>query len=413
MKNKTLQKTLIGLLLLAVFFSPRFGGFRAQDFLLVLSILVWVVFPKSRNELQYIFRDSRVAKLGRLILVFLILSLAMTIVHILFGNLMVNPSLLFLVKEMQYFVLFGFILLNYDQAKFMLRLYFIFMGIQVVWGLAQIASGKAFGYYGIGLLGEGGSSQSGLVYFVGFAIALGHLLNAILERDKSKRKSLYFLFLLTLMLCVMSTASRTAIVAMAMTLVIAVVIFLLNRPWYLLISLAVGLPTTGLAYWWLTSFSGRIVFVDRALERLSMFSRGSSVRFWKWRYDIQGIMDYAPGWLVGMGAAVHNVYRGTLTLGADSQYLRIVYEKGVVGLALWCTIIITLFMLLRRNREYLGPLYHSWVLVTFGMLVTGVTHEVFVVVKIAESFWTFTGICLGWAYLVRQGSDKEDQLALS
>ena len=44
MKNKTLQKTLIGLLLLAVFFSPRFGGFRAQDFLLVLSILVWVVF---------------------------------------------------------------------------------------------------------------------------------------------------------------------------------------------------------------------------------------------------------------------------------------------------------------------------------------------------------------------------------
>src|SRR5690606_33455197 len=132
---------LIGLLLLAVFFSPRFGGFRAQDFLLVLSILVWVVFPKSRNELQYIFRDSRVAKLGRLILVFLILSLAMTIVHILFGNLMVNPSLLFLVKEMQYFVLFGFILLNYDQAKFMLRLYFIFMGIQVVWGLAQIASG--------------------------------------------------------------------------------------------------------------------------------------------------------------------------------------------------------------------------------------------------------------------------------
>lgn len=67
--------------------------------------------------------------------------------------------------------------------RFYVEVNFVFTGVQVLWGLLQMATGIGAGYYGTGVIGEPGSAQSGLVFFNGFAISLGYRLTGVRKAE--------------------------------------------------------------------------------------------------------------------------------------------------------------------------------------------------------------------------------------
>ncbi len=396
-KRNILQIVLMSLLILAIFFSPTFGSLRLQDFLLVLCVLAWI-FTKKIKGYGAIFSSKYIAQLRNMILFFLGFSLVINMVHILFGSLPINPSAIFYLKEIQYFVLFGFILFNHERSDFMLKLFVVSMSIQVLWGLGQIVSGNHLGYYGIGLLGEGGPSQSGVFYFMSFALSLGYLLYSFIHKEKANKRWFYFFASLACLLCVLGTVSRTSIMAAGATIALFLIFVLIKWPWYTFFITFLSSLTGTIGYTVLMNRQGSSTLITSVINRFTRFGTGSSVRMNKWERDIGLIMDYGPGWLVGMGTAVHNVILGFSTLAADSQYLRIIYEKGIIGLVIWIFLIVTLFQVIHKQKSYLGGLYYAWIFMITGLLVTGVTHEVFYVVKVSEVFWLFTGICIGLGF---------------
>lgn len=408
MKKQKLQKVFLYLLIFSIFFSPRLGKLRIQDFVLALTIIIWISSKKQTNKFYLAFLDKDIIILRRLIISSLIVSLLINIVYLSFGKITFNPSFIYFFKELQYYILFAFFSISYLFSNSMLKVFNIFMGIQVAWGLWQIASGKLLGFYGIGLIGETGPSQTGLVYYMSFALAIGYLIDSIVEKSKIRDIIKHILFTTATIIVVMATASRTAIIAMGLSIILSLLIILFKKPMMIFITAYLSIPASLFVFISLHNkkLSSKLN-LNTAFERLSRFSRGYSIRIAKWQKDINMILTYKPGWLIGMGTAIHNILRGTSTLGADNQYLRILYEKGFIGLAFWLMIIFKLASIIWNNKCYLGSLFYSWFLVLLGMLITSVTHEVFYVVKISESFWLLSGIVVGKILLNKQRAIDE------
>ncbi|QKT04807.1 hypothetical protein HUS23_13795 [Ectothiorhodospiraceae bacterium 2226] len=386
------------LALVSVYISPRLGAHvTATDLLLVLAALV-VPFVLPR---LWRISGGLPVLLG---IAFLVYAFLVTVaMYPIIGTSVVRSSL-FGARLIEAFVMFAIaVYLGYTRPRLFLSAVGLGAGIVIVYGLFQIVTGRFSGYYGyIGLLGERGPSQAGAVIYLTFVslLFLGYLF----------RRGMFTLGAVLVIFLLVGTISRTALVALvAVSTVGLVVVWLAGSrrlAWYqhrITLLLFLGVLISGAA-----AIQFLPDLMDRVAHRASASDSGISIRMAKWQGQIDQLNAVSPLlWLsgAGLGSYQHLAQKETTRLGLDSQYMWLMMEVGVVGALLWLGWLGTIILRIYRCNPQIG---HFAFLMLFGMLVMGITHEIFLVGKPSMLFFALLGGALGLAAQMREAGQHHE-----
>jgi O-antigen ligase len=370
-------------LILSLFLIPGFNyegiGFRLDDLIVVLMsfILFIILFQQKKIKMSPIIKC---------LVAYLMYSFLISVVHILLGEL--RPIyMLFFIKEIQYFIYFlsfYYMAMNNDNFSIKVEKVFVFSSLATLgWGVYQLITGNIVGYYGIGIISISAPSQSGVVLMV---ISIFMLYMSIYNKRRSLFYTLAFFLASAL---TFATISRTGI---------SILIALLGV--YLLISMfrkwnAIKVLIGGYLIVLLVPLAYLLVgdLVKSILERFSRFNEGASGRIGFWQHFLS--QSDTMGHIFGNGKGFMQVIVGTFTLKADSQYVRLILEVGIVGLILWVGLIssILIFSIKNMKNNYHDSLFLF--LLTVGFILIGVTQEGYLVAIQGSLYWILTGLFIG------------------
>lgn len=382
------------LLIFSIFVSPRLGASATgTDILTIIAAPALIFHLRRAREI-----------LGNRILVPATLFLVYSLVVSAITALPIHQSL-FNFAAFQFRIAQGFIILALVAvaASYYPRLVqraFVF-GIAVIGGYAlyQLVTRNFNGYYGfIGLPFERGPSQGGTVFAMS-AIFFVYLINM------GRRRLVLAFCMIALIGCAVGTISRTSMLGLGTTIVLfpilalslrRVPLFARNMRLYFSIMIVAGFG----AFAFLTYTGVGPDLVEYALRRLANIEGSSEVRTTRWMEYFHALEQRTGlAYLTGLGLGAHQAVMGKAVLAFDSQYLRLVFETGVVGFLLWVWAHLNLLRRIRRlNRLHL---FCALLLTTFiGMVCF--THEILFVGKPAAAYYAFMGFFLGEAYRVSQ-----------
>ncbi|MCP1154172.1 hypothetical protein NKS27_17415 [Peribacillus frigoritolerans] len=380
--EKTVSNLTI-IMISSLFLLPSYSvagfGLRLEDFIVViLGIFMLFVFFRKYVEIETSF--------NKWIFAFTIYVFLISIINIVFNNL--NPVYLFYyLKEVQYFIYFFVLLYATRYAKFrikFIKLLLIMSLVTMAWGAYQLLFNNTVGYYGIGVLSETSSSQSGGLYFL-ISVFFLYMINIT---KRNIKRTVYFLLFIGSVGLVLATVSRTAIMALTVVYPLYMIFTIFRiKAIRVVIWLYVIILTSPILYWLLRDYLYTIT------ERLSRIDSGSSIRSRKWEW----ILSYGSdlGFVFGEGRGFAQTVTGGFTLGTDSQYVRNILELGAVGTTLFMFIILGLLFFAFKNLKSMYAESLFIILVTVGFLVMSVTHEVFLVTIQASMFWILMGGFVG------------------
>lgn len=383
-QNMNTIRTFVLLMVMSIFLTPSLDIFgtslRFEDFL--------VIFVTIALTVRLFFKDVINNKLTRFINYYILLSVIVTVLHYFTGD--IKPIyFLFLLKEIQFFIyfyVFMFAALYIEKLENQIYKILFLMGIiNIAWGLYQIIFG-AKGYYGIGIINTSAPSQSGGVFLI-ITLFMLFYKNYI---DKKWQPIVLILTIVSGLLTV-ATISRTALLALSVTLFLyylfKLVIVKKTKIINLLIYMVSCLVASLLAF--------KINLFEKVLHRVGQIDSGASIRTNKWNKLIEQANPSGFEWLFGQGKGYTQELTGGLTLAADSQYVRLLLEIGIVGVIFWASIVVYLISFALKNMKH--HYYESvfLILLITGFLTMGVTHEVFLVTLQASAFWSVTGLMVG------------------
>lgn len=381
-------------LIVCVLCTPKIsvGGIslRLDDAVAIyIGIFLLGLLFQKKLEKQPIFRQ---------IVFYLIYCSILTGAYMFFDGLNMFYVFYFL-KEIQYFLYFFFFLYicskSEQQSDVMIRTLRLSAIVTCIWGLFQLATGKMAGFYGVGLIGESGSSQSGGAFFL---ITLFFLY--LYEKNKQKFDGLLILVSMTLTLF---TVSRTAVFALTVSVIVYFLIKLLT------VRIKATSIVKGVYFIFFSSILSILVYkllpsnrTDGIIGRFGNVSGGSETRVNKWEL----LMQHADlnVQLFGHGKGFAQVVTGGTTLSTDSQYIRLLLEVGFLGIILWSIVIGTIFYIAFKHFKSNKNEAIFLMLSTVGFLVMSITHEVFIVTIQASVYWILVGIMIG--IIKRQPEEK-------
>jgi hypothetical protein len=380
-------KTLVFLgtcLIVSLFLIPNYslGGIniRFEDYLtLFLGFASLILIHKNGLEKNGIVKA---------ISIYLVYSLAISLMQTLFNDLS-SIYFIYLAKEVQYFIYFYIMLsltLHHEFENRFIKLFTTLSHVTVLWGIYQLISHQMFGYYGIGVISETASSQSGGAFFI---ITLFYMY--MMESAQSKgRNFLYFILMIVSVGLTFATVSRTAIFAVVVTL------FLYFN--YKLITLKLRIKQIILSVY-AVGFAAPVMyftlgdFISNIMVRMARITESANERTDHWSYFMSRSDTF--GTIFGNGKGFTQTITGGFTLGADSQYIRLILESGYLGTAIWGIMILSIFYLCFKNRKNSHNETLFLALLTTGFLVMGFSHEVFNVALQASLFWSVAGVLSG------------------
>lgn len=382
-KTETSVSILAYLMLTSLFFIPGFSlagiGLRLDDVITIFLTLFILISVYKKSNYMY-------TPINKLIFVYACYVMSVTVIGISLNDL---PSFLmfYSIKEVQYFVyFFSFIFVmksKWNRENFNR----IFMGLSLItmaWGAYQLLFDASVGFYGIGLISETSSSQSGGVFFL-ISIFFLYLINS---EYRLKQRVYYYILLLGSIGMLFATISRTAIMAFLITYAIYIgfTLFRMSAK-RIIISAYTLILTSPVIYFVLKDYLERIFF------RMGHIDTGANVREQKWSYLLSHGSDFDL--IFGGGRGFVQTITGGTTLAADSQYVRNFLEIGYIGSALFAIVIIGIVIFAFKNMKnhYAESLY--LILITCGFMIMSVTHEVFLVTIQASFFWLLIGAFVG------------------
>jgi O-antigen ligase len=292
----------------------------------------------------------------------------------------------FTLKYVEYFVVY-FMAVNYIQEERqvwrLLATAFLTCAISAVIGIAQIPSGERVGAPFEGKYGEPNTFGGYLVFML--ALILGQALSA--STMPSGLGWLAFSGLVTLpLLYTLSRSSWLAAIPMLLTLMI-----LSPRRLLLMMGLGVLVVLGPLA------FPKQVVDrynytlnekVDRGEYSIggSRLDTSTSARLKSWE---QGFQAWQRKPLLGFGVTGFGFI--------DAQFMRVLVETGLVGLAAFLWLLWRVVGVARDvHRRVAGTRFEGLTLGYLAGLVAMITHGIgantFIIVRIMEPFWFMTGI---------------------
>ncbi len=313
-------------------------------------------------------------------------------------------------KELQYLVSMAFF-----AAFAARRLRFTVVSCAVVllpvFGFAtyQVIIGNLTGYYGVGLPFEAGvaaPSEVGAVASIMFVCGLSCVLNIGILFGRAKRIRLIGA-LASLALCALAAVvllgsiSRSniigAVVASFVVILVRVCRGELSFSYFLPVAIAISLAGIMDQNPVLSRLTGRFAVIT---------SNSLPTRAENWRalmeYQLRDHADDFVGTLFGFGLGSPNFLLGNqskgFTLGVDSQYVRRLFEVGLVGSLLWFLLLAAAaYRVLRQgDRSPYGKLTRDVCIGLFVLLsVVCIGLEALQVVRIATLSYAIIGSLLG------------------
>jgi O-antigen ligase len=367
---------------------------RIEDLILTTVCLAWLARAAIFKEVGLI----RKTPLNAPIVAYTVALIVATLLGTFAGNVRPLRGFFFTLKYVEYFVVY-LMAVNYirdeQQLRRLLRTALATCAVAAVMGMAQIPSGERVSAPFEGSYGEPNTFGGYLVFML--AVTLGLALAA-----RTVPASLWcFALAAVIVVPLLYTLSRTSwLAALPMLLTLAL---LSPRRVIVLAGLGAAMVLGS------TLFPAQVVdrynYTFHAPEARgdvrigeTRLDSSTSARLDSWRYGVRGWLERP---LLGYGVTGFPFM--------DAQYIRVLVEGGLLGLAafLWL-----LWRILRMAwsayRDALGTRFEGLALGYIAGVVALVTHGIgantFIIVRIMEPFWFLTGIVAVLPLLRRTGA---------
>jgi len=385
-------KLTIYLIIFSMLLSPELGvgalagdrpvTIRFEDILLILVGFAWLARSAYHKELG-LFRNS---PLNGPIAAYSAVAVFATVISGWTHEINWLRALLFLAKYLEYFVLY-FLVLNNLKSRSDVRNYliaaFLTCAVVSVVCISQIPDGGRVTAPFEGEDGEPNTLGGYLVFML--ALASGFYFTASSTRERLLW--LGFGALMTLpLLYTLSRSSWLAGAAMALAL-----LWLIPKKSHVLAAAAIVLAlspvflpsevTHRLAYTF-----GQPPEPGQIRVGATRLDTSLSARIRSWEYGLEG---WAQKPLTGHGVAGYGFM--------DAQYVRILTETGLLGLAAFTWLAINIFRMVRRRLRnakdrFATALCLGYLAGFVAMLVHGIGANTFIIVRIMEPFWLVTAL---------------------
>jgi O-antigen ligase len=395
------------ILIVSMLFSPQvIGGqtaareitFRMDDILLIIIVVTWLARTAIYKELTVF----RLTPLHTPIALFMAASLLATLLGMLRGNVSVASGLFFNLKIFEYFVIFFMVVNNVKDEKeiksFVILILLVALFVNL-YALYQVPSGARvsapFERYG-----EPNTLGGYLIVIISLTLAL------FLLRSFGQRTNLLIPLLVLSGASVMFTQSRGSwlgLICMGIPFMLLSPkrIFFITGAVFLVLALPYIAPESTKERFVGTfrpdpGFEQTERFMGQGLdpsssERLTSYKKG----FAKW--EKRPLLGYG---VTGAGFI-------------DGQFLRVLVETGIVGIALFLFLLWRMaFFLWDTYLSVDDPFYKALYLGMLGALAGLIGHSIsassFIIVRIMEPFWFLMGLVTAYPLIKRRLTSTEE-----
>ena len=389
----------IYIVIFSMLLSPQFGSkgagvgagrgvtFRTEDFVLLVIGLSWLAKTAVNKELNLIARTP----LNWAILTYIAANLVATMLGSMTGTIGSWSGYFFVLKYVEYFVIYYMAVNNLRDREHAWRLItaaFITAAIVSVMGLAQVPSGERVSAPFEGEVGEPNTFGGYLLFMIAIAVGIAF------ETQKLTRRAQCLLLLGLMAIPFFFTLSRASYLGVIPAFV--VIAWLTTRRQFVVGLILMALVASpALLYVAPQSVKDRVVYTfkeERGSETVRVgkvaFDPSTSARLMSFKAAFQGFAQRPVfGWgVTGFGFM-------------DAQYARVLAETGLVGLASFLWLVWAVWRhardahRTRRDPEERGLLL-GFLAGFAGLLAHAFGSNTFIIVRIMEPFWLFTGIVM-------------------
>ena len=395
------------ILIVSMLFSPevivgqtaaRSITFRMDDLLLIIIVTTWLVRAAIYKELAVF----RLTPLHTPIALYMSASLLATLIGMLMGKVGVATGLFFNLKIFEYFIVF-FMVVNYVREEKEIKTFVILILLVALfvnlYALYQVPSGERVTAPFEGEFGEPNTLGGYLIIIISVALAL------FLLRAFGPKTNLVIPLLVLSGAILMFTQSRGS--WMGLIFMCAPFVILSSKRLFFIVGaifLIVALP-----YIAPESTKERLAgtfrpepFYERtekfmgmgldpsASERVASYKQG----FEKWKKH--PILGYG---VTGAGFV-------------DGQFLRVLLETGIIGLALFLFLLWRMAIFLWNaywsvDDPFFKALYLGMLGATAGLIGHGISASSFIVVRIMEPFWFLMGLVAAYPLIRGERTSAE------
>jgi O-antigen ligase len=359
--------------------SQRELSIRMDDLLIIIISLGWLARSAFYKDLGLFIKTP----LNKAILYYVTICILATMFGMVSGNVKPLQGSMFVLKYMEYFLIF-FMVLNNIHSRDQIKRYFIAIIITAVivslYAIAQIPSGDRISAPFEGKEGEPNT-------FGGYLILMMSLLSGILLSYKyPKVKAASFLAIVLVTVTFLFTLSRSSWMAVA-GMYITLLLFS-NRRILLVVILIIGV------------FTAPMIMPKSVEERFNKTFMSKPVES-KEQVKVGGVyLDLSASERINSYMNIFESVKARPFIGygitgfgfIDGQFFRTLIETGVIGLSAFLYLLYKIFLIVlstyRNTRDQLYKGISLGVLAGFtAMLAHALSSNTFIIIRIMEPFW--------------------------
>jgi O-antigen ligase len=395
------------ILIVSMLFSPevlvgqtaaREITFRMDDILLLIIVFTWLVRAAIYKELTVF----RLTPLNTPIALYILASLLATFLGMVIGKVGIATGLFFNLKIFEYFVIF-FMVVNYVKEEKEIKTFVILILLVALfvnlYALYQVPSGVRVSAPFEGEQGEPNTLGGYLIIIISLSLAL------FLLRGFGSRTNLLIPLLLLSGAVVMFTQSRGSWIGLILMtgpfmLLSPKRFFFITGAIFFLLALPYIAPESTKERFAVTfrpesGFEQTERFMGKGLdpsasERVTSYKQG----FAKWKQ--RPVLGYG---VTGGGFI-------------DAQFVRILVETGIVGIALFLFLLWRMALFLWDTYQsvddpFFKALYLGMLAALAGLVGHGISASSFIIVRIMEPFWFLMGLVVAYPLIKGELSTAE------
>ncbi len=355
---------------------------RLDDFLLVVIGFSWFAKTAVYKDLGLFLKTP----INRPIFYYMVACLVATGIGIMAGRVDPKTGFFYVLKYFEYFIVFFMVanhIENERQLKRILLFLFLTCLIVSIIGMAQIPAG---GRVTAPFEGESGEPNT----FGGYLVFIGAVVAGILTTTDNRRLRWILILLIAAILPpLLATQSRSSYLAALP--VVFLLAFMSDKRRFIIPLVIIGLIVSPLFL--PSAVKERITYTFSQRREAGQIQVGdvrldtsTSARLNSW---IQGLKDWTKHPFFGYGVTGYAFM--------DAQFVRVLVETGIIGLAAFCYLLFAIFRLIRSTWEQVQEPLHRGLLKGFaagyvGMLFHAIGANTFIIVRIMEPFWFVVGL---------------------
>jgi O-antigen ligase len=367
---------------------------RFEDFLLLIIGFSWFTKNAVHKELGLFLKTP----LNKAIWFYVLACIISTGFGIVAGRIAIKTGTLFVIKYIEYFIIF-FMMVNHvhntKQIKRFVFYLFLTCFIVSIIGIFQIPGGGRVSAPFEGEIGEPNT-------FGGYLLFIGAMATGLLIWIKDKR---YKQALAILLICIVPPFLFTQSRSSYLSLIPVVFVFgIFTHKKIIMLGLILAFFLVSPLF--LPSVvKERIMYTFQQPEESGQLAIGeirldtsTSARVTSWKKALQA---WTKEPILGYGVTGYKF--------VDAQYPRVLVETGIAGLIAFLYLLYTIFKMTLCNLKELKTPYFKGLSIGFlagyiGLLVHALGANTFIIVRIMEPFWFFVGIITVLPTLERQST---------